>query len=301
MQEFDAPFWSWYIIVITAVSLIATGWFLKSQTTRRLAPGEKAELCEHSWDGDLVELNNPLPSWWVSLFWITLIFSAVYLVLYPGMGNFAGVLGWTSFGQHASEVKTANAKYDPVFNRYLGQDIATVAADTEAVAMGQRLFQTYCIQCHGTDAAGARGFPNLADGDWLYGGGADAIKVSIAEGRQGMMPAMGDAVGGEAGAREVANYVLSLSGAKHDAALAGAGQAKFEAACSGCHMPDGSGMQAMGAPNLRDKTWLYGGSEGSIVEAVMKGRSGNMPAQKKDLGDAKVHLLTAYVWGLSNR
>lgn len=297
MQEFDAPFWSWYIIVLTVASLVGVALFLFSQRTRRLAPGEKAEQMAHKWDGDLVELNNPLPGWWVNLFWITLVFSAVYLVLYPGLGSFKGVLGWTSFGQYDTEIEKAKAKYDPIFNQFMGQPVEQVAASAEARDMGQRLFLTYCAQCHGSDATGATGFPNLTDADWLYGGDAETIKTSIANGRTGMMPALGAALGPD-GTRQVANHVLSLSGANHDAGLAAAGKPLFEANCAACHGADGKGMAAMGAPNLTDKVWLYGGSEAAIVETITKGRAGNMPAQLQALGEAKVHLLAAYVWGL---
>jgi cytochrome c oxidase cbb3-type subunit III len=297
MQEFDAPFWSWYITIITVVSIVAVAIFLNSQKTRRLAPGEKAQEMEHKWDGDLVELNNPLPSWWVNLFWVTLIFSAVYLVLYPGLGSFKGYFGWTSFGQYDSEVSEAKAKYDPIFNQFMGQPVEQVAASGKAREMGQRLFLTYCAQCHGSDAAGGSGFPNLTDSDWLYGGDSASIKASIANGRAGVMPALGAALGVD-GTKQVANYVLSLSGAKHDAGLVASGKALFEANCAACHMLDGKGMAAMGAPNLTDKVWLYGGSEATIIETVTKGRNGNMPAQLQALGEAKVHLLAAYVYGL---
>jgi cytochrome c oxidase cbb3-type subunit 3 len=297
MSEFTSGFWSWYITIITVVSLAGVALFLVSQRTRRLAPGEKAQEMEHKWDGDLVELNNPLPSWWVKLFWITLIFGAVYLVLYPGLGSFKGVLGWTSFGQYDQEMSEAKAKYDPIFNQFMGQPVEQVAANPEAHEMGQRLFLTYCAQCHGSDAHGARGFPNLTDKDWLYGGDGETIQASIANGRSGMMPPMAAAIGGEEGAKEVANYVLSLSGSPHDAQLAAAGKEKF-AVCAACHMPEGTGNQAIGSPNLTDKTWLYGGSEATIIESITKGRNGHMPAQLQALGEAKVHLLAAYVYGL---
>ncbi len=252
---------------------------------------------EHKWDGDLVELNNPLPNWWVKLFWITLVFSAVYLVLYPGLGSFKGVLGWTSWGQYDQEVSDAKAKYDPVFDKFMGQPVEQLAASGEAHDMGQRLFLTYCAQCHGSDAHGARGFPNLTDKDWLYGGDGETIQASISNGRSGMMPPMGAAVGGEQGTKEVANYVLSLSGSPHDAQLAATGKEKF-VACAACHGEDGKGNQMMGAPNLTDNTWLYGGSEATIIETITKGRNGHMPAQLQALGEAKVHILAAYVYGL---
>ena len=302
MSDFTSGFWPVYISVITLVSIIGTWVFLKSQTTRKLAPGEKAELMEHTWDGDLQDLNNPLPSWWLGLFYGTLIFSLAYLALWPGLGNFAGVLGWTSKGEYEAEVKAAEAQFQPLYAKFQQQDIMTVAADQEARAIGKNLFLTYCSQCHGSDAAGAKGYPNLTDSDWLYGGDPETIKASITAGRAGVMPALGAALG-ENGSKEVANYVLSLSGRDHDAALAAAGKPKFEANCAACHMADGKGMQAMGAPNLTDKVWLYSGSEAGIIEAINKGRNGVMLAVDQVLGttsnkEAKLHLLTAYVYGL---
>ena len=298
MSDFVSNFWSFYIAVISAVSIVWVAWFLKTQTTRKLAAGEKAEVIEKAWDGDLQELNNPLPRWWLWLFYLTIVFGVVYLVLYPGLGSYKGVLGWSATGQWQDEQTQANAQYGPIFDKYLQQDLKVVAADPQAREMGQRLFLTYCSQCHGSDAAGGKGFPNLTDHDWLYGGAAQTIQASIANGRGGVMPALGAALGEQA-TKQVANYVLSLSGRPHDPQLAAAGREKFAANCAACHMPDGKGMQAMGAPNLTDKVWLYGGSEATIVETITKGRNGNMPAQLNKLGEAKVHLLAAYVYGLS--
>ena len=305
MSDFTSGFWPIYITVITLVSIIGTFFFLRSQTTRKLAPGEKPELIEHTWDEDLQDLNNPLPRWWLGLFYGTLIFALAYLVLWPGLGNYAGVLKWTQIGEYEAEVQKAEARFQPVYARFMEQDVATVAADPEARSIGRNLFLTYCSQCHGSDAAGATGFPNLTDGDWLYGGDPDTIKASITEGRAGVMPPMGEALG-EDGTREVANYVLSLSARPHDAALAAAGRPKFEENCAACHMPDGTGMQALGAPNLTDKVWLYGGSEAAIVESIAKGRAGVMPGSDQILGttsnkEAKLHLLAAYVYGLSQK
>ena len=305
MSDFTSGFWPIYISVITLVSIIGTWVFLKSQTTRKLAPGEKPELIKHTWDGDLQDLNNPLPRWWLGLFYGTMVFALVYLVLWPGLGNYAGVLGWTSTGEYEAEVKAAEAKFQPVYAGFLQQDIATVATDPDARAIGRNLFLTYCSQCHGSDAAGARGFPNLTDGDWLYGGDPDTIKTTLTGGRAGMMPAMGVALGAQ-GTKEVANYVLSLSGRQHDAALAATGKTKFAENCAACHTPEGTGMQAIGSPNLTDKVWLYGGSEAAIIETITNGRNGVMPRLDQTLGttsnkEAKLHLLTAYVYGLSRQ
>ncbi|HMM73954.1 MAG TPA: cytochrome-c oxidase, cbb3-type subunit III [Rhodocyclaceae bacterium] len=305
MSDFTSGFWPIYISLITLVSIIGTWIFLKTQTTRKLAPGEKAELIEHAWDEDLQDLNNPLPRWWLGLFYGTLVFALAYLALWPGLGNYAGLLGWTSLGEYETEVKAAEAKFQPVYAGFMKQDIASLAANPEAHAIGRNLFLTYCSQCHGSDAAGAAGFPNLTDHDWLYGGDPDTIKASITDGRNGIMPPLGAALGTE-GTREVANYVLSLSGRTHDAALAEAGKQKFADNCAACHMPDGTGMAALGAPNLTDKVWLYGGSEAAIIESIAKGRNGVMPAAAQTLGttsnkDAKLHLLAAYVYGLSQK
>jgi len=296
VPDFVSDFWHFYIAGITVVSIIGVMLFLKAQTTRKLAPGEKAETLEHAWDGDLQELNNPLPRWWLYGFWFLIVFSIAYLVLYPGLGKFAGTLGWSSFQEWKDEKDTVDAEFNKVLEPFLGQDVMTVAADPTAKEMGQRLYLTYCMQCHGSNAEGdGKNFPNLTDGQWLFGGDPDSVKASIASGRLGEMPA--NLLGDEQSAREVANYVLSLGGKPHDAGLAAAGQAKF-AACAGCHGENGKGMAAAGFPNLTDDAWLYGGDEGAIVESIVKGRKGGMPAFQEMLGDAKLHLLAAYVWGL---
>jgi cytochrome c oxidase cbb3-type subunit 3 len=305
MSDFTSGFWPIYISVLTLVSIIGTWVFLKKQTTRKLAPGEKAELMEHTWDGDLQDFNNPLPRWWLGLFYTTMVFALGYLALWPGLGNYAGILGWTSKGEYEAEVKAAEAKFQPVYAGFMKQDIATVAADPNARAIGKNLFLTYCSQCHGSVANGAKGFPNLTDNDWLYGGDPDTIVATITNGRSGVMPPWGPVLGVD-GVKEVANYVLSLSGRNHDATLAAAGKPKFDQNCVACHMPDGTGMKAIGAPNLTDKVWLYGGSEAAIIETITKGRNGVMPAMTQTLGttsnqEAKLHLLAAYVYGLSQK
>ena len=298
MSDFVSEFWSLFIIVLTASSLVWIVWFVKGQTTRKLQPGQKAEVIEKAWDGDLQELNNPLPRWWLWLFYSTIVFAVIYLFLYPGWGSYKGYLDWSSHGQLQQEQAQATKKYGPLFDKYLKQDLKAVAANSEARETGKHLFLTYCSQCHGSDAGGAKGFPNLTDQDWLFGGEPDAIKTTISNGRNGVMPAWGPVLG-EPGVKEVANYVLSLSERKHDDKLAAAGKEKFATFCSSCHMPDGKGMQALGAPNLTDKVWLYSGTEAGIIESIAAGRNGNMPAQLEKLGEAKVHLLAAYVYGLS--
>jgi cytochrome c oxidase cbb3-type subunit 3 len=308
MSDFTNDAWSIYIAVITLVSILACGIFLRTFSTKRVAPGEKVDTTHHTWDEDLQEWNNPLPRWWMWLFYITIVFALVYLALYPGLGNYAGYLGWSSSGQYQSEREKAAATFGPIFDRYLKQDLKAVAADPEARQIGERLFLTYCSQCHGSDAGGGRGFPNLTDNDWLYGGDPETIKASITNGRNGVMPPRGAEVGGDEGAKDVAHYVMSFSGRTHDSLRAFRGKAKFNAICAACHGADGKGNQTLGAPNLTDDIWLYGGSEKTIIETIMKGRGTSMvaegtsvmPAHKNILDSGKIHVLAAYVWGLSN-
>jgi len=299
MSDFTHEAWSIYIAVITLVSIIACAVLLKALSTRRIARDEKVGTTGHTWDEDLEEWNNPLPRWWIWLFYITIWFSLAYLVLYPGLGSFAGYYGWSSQGQYAQEQERARTAYGPIFERYLKQDIKAVVADPEARRIGQRLFLNYCAQCHGSDAGGSRGFPSLRDADWLYGGDPEAIRASIGEGRTGVMPPMGAAIGGDESVRDVAQYVLKLSGRTHDELRAFRGQAKFNAVCAACHGADGKGNPQIGAPNLSDEIWLHGGSESWIVETINKGRTSVMPAHKDFLDAGKIHLLTAYVYGRS--
>lgn len=307
MSDFVNSFWNMWITVIVIVGIIGLALLLISQKTMRIKAGEQVETMGHVWDGDLEEYNNPMPRWWIGLFWATLVFGVVYLAMYPGLGTFPGIYKWTSKGEYEAERSRAEDKYKTIYEKFQKMDIKAVAADPEAKQMGQRLFRTYCMQCHGADAKGAKGFPNLTDSDWLYGGEPDKIHETIANGRKGAMPAFGAAFG-EDGVRNVANYVLSLSSLKHDEVRAQQGKETFQTVCAACHGADGKGNQAIGAPNLTDKTLLYSVSqnnatmvEQSIIETVTNGRNGVMPNWKEFLGDAKVHLLSAYVYGASQQ
>jgi cytochrome c oxidase cbb3-type subunit 3 len=222
----------------------------------------------------------------------------VYLALYPGLGNFKGMLGWTSVGQHKIEVDKMNATVKPLFDKYMAMDVKAVAGDKQAMEMGKRLYLTYCMQCHGADARGAKGFPNLTDSDWQWGGEPEQIKATLVQGRMGIMPPHAQ-VGADT-VKDLANYVRSLSGLPNDSVRTAKGKEAFNSVgCSGCHGPDAKGMQALGAPNLTDKVWLYGSSEAVISETINGGRNNKMPAWQEFLGDAKIHLLTSYVYSLS--
>jgi cytochrome c oxidase cbb3-type subunit 3 len=299
MADFTSSFWNWYIIIPTLGGILGCFLLVRWLSGGTVKKGEKAGSMGHVWDENLEELNNPLPSWWLKLFYITLVFGLGYLVLYPGLGSFPGLLGWTSVGQYDRQMDLADARYGPLFTKYRGMPIIALAADPAAHKMGERLFVTYCAVCHGSDARGARGFPNLRDNDWLYGGSPDQIEQSILNGRAGVMPAWKDALGGEQGVADVVQYVLSLSGRNVDQAAAARGKKKFQTFCVACHGPEGKGNQALGAPNLTDNIWLYGGSEKAVTETVSNGRHGKMPAHKEFLGEDKVHLLAAYVYSLS--
>ncbi|GHA41753.1 cytochrome-c oxidase, cbb3-type subunit III [Photobacterium aphoticum] len=319
-------FWSLWITIITIATFVGVAALLVwcSRDTMGVAEGEDMG---HEYDG-IREINNPLPKWWSYMFWGTLVFGAVYLVLYPGLGSFKGVLGWQSsdqtvrslqesnasianahseqrLDQYARELDAAEAEFGETFKRIAYdasgnnlRPITDIAQDEEALKVGQRLFLQNCAQCHASDARGQLGYPNLADGAWLYGGEAETIKTTIMEGRIGVMPAWIDSLGAD-GVTEVTSYVLSMSGRKVNAKEAAAGKQKF-VVCAACHGTDGKGNPAFGAPDLTDNTWLYGGSRRAVEDTIIHGRQGVMPAWKDILGEEKIQVISAYVWSLSN-
>jgi cytochrome c oxidase cbb3-type subunit 3 len=301
MSDFTSDFWSWWITAIVIGGIIWCIWLLMTNTKGKLPTGGSAEATGHVWDEDLEELNNPLPRWWIFMFYITLAFGIAYLLIYPGLGTFKGIAGWSEKQQYEDEIAAAEQTYGPLYDRYMNQSIPEVAASDEAMAMGERLYVNYCAVCHGSDARGATGFPNLRDGDWQYGGTPEAIKHSILYGRVAAMPGWEAALGGEQGVDEMTNYVMKLSGREVDEAKAANAEPKYATLCAACHMADGTGNQAIGAPNLTDNVWLYGGSPRAINETLTKGRNGVMPAHGEFLGEAKVHVLSAYVYSLTNQ
>ena len=301
MSDFTSGFWSLYVGVLTIVSILACGALLLSmskQTVKKDAQG-KTITTGHVWDENLSELNNPLPRWWAWLFVITIVFSFAYLALYPGLGTYAGKLGWTSLGQHKTEMDKGNQEVAPLYAKFSGMAPQEVAKDAQAMAIGERLFMNNCSQCHGSDARGGKGFPNLTDADWLHGGAPEKIKETLALGRIGNMPPMGAAVGTSDDVKNVANYVLSMSNSPHDSVKAALGKSKF-VVCAACHGMDGKGNPALGAPNLTDDVWLHGYGENAVIAMVNNGKVNQMPAQADKLTEAQVHVLASYVWGLSN-
>ncbi|KLV07282.1 cytochrome Cbb3 [Photobacterium aquae] len=319
-------FWSLWITIITLGTLAGIAALLIWCSKDKMGV-EDGEDMGHEYDG-IREINNPLPKWWSYMFWGTLIFGLLYLFLYPGLGSYKGFLGWQSsdqtvrslaasqeaidkaqnekrLNQYAKELGDADARYGETFNTLAFdasgsslRPITDIAGDSEAIKVGQRLFLQNCAQCHGSDARGQLGYPNLSDGAWLYGGEAEAIKTTIMDGRQGVMPGWIDSLGKD-GVSEVTTYVLSMSGRSVNAKEAAAGKQKF-VVCAACHGTDGKGNPAFGAPDLTDNTWLYGGSRRAVEATIAHGRHGVMPAWKDILGEEKIQLISAYVWGLSN-
>ena len=292
MSDFFSQGWSIYIAAVTVIGLLACLWLLLIASKRKVMASDNST--GHVWDVDLKEMNNPLPRWWVGLFILTVVFSGIYLVIYPGLGSAAGTLGWTSVGQYQAEQDKARVAMEPVYAAYLAQGAEDLAKDPKAMGIGERLFINNCAACHGSDARGSKGFPNLTDQDWLHGGSLEKVKETITKGRTGMMPPMGAAVGGADDLRNLANYVLSLSDSPHNSLAAQLGRSKFTA-CAACHGAKGEGNQALGAPNLSDKVWLHGWGEDAIVAMVNQGKTNVMPAQGGRLSEAQIHVLAAYV------
>ncbi len=292
-------FWSFWVSIISLGSIFGSLWLIyitrKSQTTDT----ETEKTMGHTFDG-IEEYDNPLPKWWMYMFVGTCIFALAYYALYPGLGNYKGLLGWTQVNQWEKEVQTAEEKYGPIFEAYAATPIDELVQDAEAMKVGQRLFANNCAVCHGSAGRGAIGFPNLTDDDWLYGGTEEAIKATLINGRMGNMPAKGlNPAMTNAQVDDMVHYLLSFSDRSDNAEAAERGAAMYQTACAACHGADAKGNQAIGAPNLTDNIWLYGSTPKRISHTLLYGRAGVMPAQLERLGEEKIHLLTAYVKSLS--
>ncbi|MBX6963509.1 cytochrome-c oxidase, cbb3-type subunit III [Alcaligenes faecalis] len=297
MSDFFNNGWSLWISGIALLGIVFCLWLL---FTQRAFLGKTVDVEEtgHVWDGDLTELNTPVPRWWTVMYIGLCVFALGYLVLYPGLGNFKGTLGFSSGQQVKQQQAEINARLEPVYARYREMPIEEIARDQEAREIGQRLFLNNCAQCHGSDAQGAPSFPNLANKAWLWGGEPEQILHTITEGRTGMMPPQAQFT--PAQASDVAQYVRSLSGLAADPLRLVAGKRVYDSACFACHGADAKGNTLLGAPDLTDDYWLYGSSEATIVQTVLQGRTNQMPAQKATLTPEQIRLLAGWVWGLSN-
>ncbi|PKM03417.1 MAG: cytochrome-c oxidase, cbb3-type subunit III [Gammaproteobacteria bacterium HGW-Gammaproteobacteria-6] len=294
--------WSWYVMILVVLNI--GGCALLLWWTARRRGGEStsgtAGTTGHVWDGDLREYTKPMPRWWIIWFYLTIVFAIAYLVWYPGFGNFAGSSGWTAAKEHDAAVALAQEKLAPLFARFDGQPIDRIATDPEGLALGKSIFANNCAACHGSDARGAKGFPNLVDDDWQWGGSPDDILATVLNGRQAAMPPMGAALGGDEVVTQVAVYVQSLSGQKVDPGMAAAGKPKFELLCAACHTPAGTGNPLLGAPNLTDTIWLYGSDFNTIRDGIVNGHAGQMPAHLPLIGETRVRLAAAWVYAQSH-
>ena len=298
MSDFNSDYWSIYVAGVTFVSILAC-LLLLWITARKKVVSDGDNTTGHVWDEDLREMNNPMPRWWMWLFVLTIVFGMLYLVAYPGLGSYEGELRWTQRGEYDAEVEKAKQELAPLYSQFAARKAEELAGDPHAMAIGERLFMNNCAQCHGSDARGSKGFPNLTDKDWLFGGTPEKIAETITGGRHGQMPPMAAAVGTSDDVKNVANYVLSLSNSPHDSLRGQLGRSKFTA-CAACHGIDGKGNAALGAPNLTDDIWLHGWGEPAIVAIINGGKTSDMPGQAGKLTEAQIQLLGAYVWGLSN-
>lgn len=290
--------WSWYVIALVAINLAGCVWLIRWTGKRR--PGDPLPTqTSHTWDGDLTEYNQPMPRWWINLFYLTILFAIGYLAWYPGLGAFTGKGHWTSAREHDADRSAADAKLAALFARFEGVPIDRLARDPEAVRYGQSVFANRCAACHGSDARGAKGYPDLTDAAWQWGGTPDRIFESVRQGRDAVMPPLGAALG-EVGTTEVAVYVQSLSHQPVDPALRAAGERRFAAVCAACHGPDGKGNALLGAPDLTDDAWLYGGDYASLRESISAGRAGHMPAHAPLIGETRARLAAAFVYSKAN-
>ena len=286
-------------------------------TTHIKAGGDakEGEIIDHTWDGDLKEMNNPMPGWWLSLFYLMIAFAIAYLFLYPGV--YKGSKGWTQLGQYQQESRKIDSRSAEYFRHYAGKSVEELAKDPDALATGRRIFLQNCAVCHASDAGGSPGsYPNLTDKDWIWGGTPENIINTITNGHTGAMPPGGALIAVTPGQPpsaedqekldDVSNYVLSLGGYPHDQARADKGKALYSTSCIACHGPDGKGNPVIGGINLADQTWLYADDpedpaalKAFIEHQIQQPRNNVMPAWKDTLGDAKIKVVAAYVYSLS--
>jgi cytochrome c oxidase cbb3-type subunit 3 len=292
-------FWHYYVAILTIIFVIWCAWLIGWSAKQGPKDVGDADLVGHKWDGDLEEWNKPAPKWWLYLYFITIAWGIGFLLAMPGLGNFPGLLGWSSTGQYDAEIASANDRFGPIYEKFAAMPFEELAADPEAQKLGASLYASYCTTCHGSDARGAKGFPNLADDDWIWGNSEAQLIQTINSGRTGVMPTLSAALGGDAGIDNMVTYVRSLSGLVDADAGAQSMQPMFVALCSACHMPDGTGNQMLGGLNLTDETWLYGSSEADVRETIVVGRNGMMPAHGNLLGDDRTKILAAYIYSLS--
>ena len=292
-------FWHWFVAAGTILFVLWCVWLIAWSAKQGPQNVADDQVVGHKWDGDLEEWNNPAPKWWLYLYFITIAWAIGYLIAFPGLGAWDGALGWSQEGQYEAEMQAAATRYEPIYDKFAAMDFAERSMNPDANKLGKSLYASYCTTCHGSDARGATGYPNLTDNDWLWGSSEAAITSTLKNGRNGVMPAFAPALGGEQGVDNMIKYVQSLSGLVEADAASESAKPMFVALCSACHTAEGTGNQAVGAPNLTDDIWLYGSSADSIRTGLEQGRNNMMPAHGELLGENRTKILAAYVYSLS--
>ena len=294
-------FWHWFVAAGTIVFIIWCVWLISWSAKQGPQNVADEDLVGHKWDGDLEEWNNPAPKWWLYLYFITIAWAVGYMIAFPGLGSWEGALGWSQQGQYDAEMQAAAERYEPIYEEFAAMDFEALAKNEDAIQLGKSLYASYCTTCHGSDARGATGYPNLADNDWLWGSSEDALVSTITNGRVAAMPVLAPALGGDQGVNNMVKYVRSLSGLVEADADAMSAQPMFVALCSACHTAEGTGNPIFGAPDLTDDIWLYGSSEDVVRTTITQGRNGMMPAHGELLGENRTKILAAYVYSLSQQ
>jgi len=294
-------FWHWFVAAGTIAFVIWCVWLISWAGKQGPSNVGDDEVVGHKWDGDLEEWNNPAPKWWLYLYFITIAWAVGYMIAYPGLGSWDGLLGWSQQGQYEEEMQMAAARYEPIYEEFAAMDFDALQSNSDAMALGKSLFASYCTTCHGSDARGATGFPNLTDDEWIWGSDEAAITTTLLQGRSAVMPVLAPALGGDTGIDNMVQYVRSLSGIVAADSAALSAKPMFVALCSACHNADGSGNPVFGAPNLTDDVWLYGSSDVAVRTTIVEGRNGIMPAHGELLGENKTKILAAYVASLSKQ
>ena len=293
-------FWHWFVAAGTILFVIWCAWLISWSAKQGPQNVADDDVVGHKWDGDLEEWNKPAPKWWLYLYFITIAWAVGYMIAYPGLGSWKGTLGWSQHGQYESEMQAAASRYEPIYEKFAAMNFAELAKNAEANQLGKSLYASYCTTCHGSDARGATGYPNLTDGDWLWGNSEAALTTTLSNGRTAAMPVLAPALGGDQGVDNMVKYVRSLSGLAEADADAMSAKPMFIALCSACHTAEGTGNQIFGAPNLADDIWLYGSSEDAVRTTIVQGRNGVMPAHGELLGENRTKILAAYIFSLSN-
>jgi cytochrome c oxidase cbb3-type subunit 3 len=293
-------FWHWFVAAGTIAFVIWCVWLISWSSKQGPQNVADDDVVGHKWDGDLEEWNNPAPKWWLYLYFITIAWGVGYMIAYPGLGSWAGTLNWSQQGQYEAEMQAAAARYEPIYEKFAAMEFEALANDADANKLGKSLYASYCTTCHGSDARGATGYPNLTDDDWLWGNSEAALTTTLSNGRTAAMPVLTPALGGDQGVDNMVRYVRSLSGLVEADADAMSAKPMFVALCSACHNADGTGNQIFGAPDLTDDIWLYGSSDDVVRTTITEGRNGMMPAHGELLGEDRTRILAAYIYSLSN-